>query len=73
MNNANLHSKMNNANLQTYDLIYVRGKTFFSEDGFQNMFVDQPGLNKLRLKKDKGNDYMFLVGNQRWYMFILQI
>ena len=50
MNNANLHSKMNNANLQTYDLIYVRGKTFFSEDGFQNMFVDQPGLNKLRLK-----------------------
>ena len=73
MNNANLHSKMNNANLQTYDLIYVLGKTFFSEDGFQNMFVDQPGLNKLRLKKDKGNDYMFLVGNQRWYMFILQI
>ena len=33
-------------------------ENFFGDDGSQNVFVYQPTLNMLELKKDKGNDYV---------------
>ena len=38
--------------LQTFDLIYFLGKNVLGFDGFQNMFIYQPTLNTLELKKD---------------------
>ena len=32
---------------------------FLSNDGSQNIFVYQPTLDTLELKKDKGTDYVF--------------
>ena len=32
--------------------------TFFSGDGFQNMFVYQPTFSTLNLKEDKGSEYV---------------
>ena len=44
--------------LQTYDLSYLLGKSFFGDYGFQNMFVYQPSLRTLQLKKDNEIDYV---------------
>ena len=43
--------------LQTYDLNLSNflGKSVFGDYGFQNMFVYQPSLRTLQLKKDNGN------------------
>ena len=54
------------AKLQKHDLSYFLGKNFFGDDGSQNMFVDQPILTVLELKKDKVT--MFLIGNQEGYI-----
>ena len=43
--------------LRTHDLSFL-GKSFLGDDGFQNMFVYQPTLRMLELKKDKGTDYV---------------
>ena len=51
--------------LQT-DLSYFVAKNFFGDDGFQNMFVYQPTLDTLKLKNDKGTDYV-LVGSHMGY------
>ena len=40
--------------LQTFDLSIFLIKFFFSDDGFQNMFVYQPTFNMLELREDKG-------------------
>ena len=42
---------------QTFDLTYFLGKTFFGDNGFQNMFVYQPTLNTFELKKDKRTEH----------------
>ena len=36
----------------------IKQKYFFGDDGFQNMFVYQPKLDILELKKDKGTNYV---------------
>ena len=37
----------------SYDLSYFLGKNFFAYNGSQNMFVYQPTLSALQLRKDK--------------------
>ena len=37
--------------LKTHDLSYILGKNFLGDDGSQNMFVYQPTLSTLELKK----------------------
>ena len=44
--------------LQTFDLSIFLIKFFFSDDGFQNMFVYQPTFNMLELREDKGTVYV---------------
>ena len=39
--------------LKAFDLSYFRGKTFFGNDGSQNMFVYQPTLDTLKTKYEK--------------------
>ena len=41
-----------------FHLSYFLGKTFFNDDGFQNMFVYEPTLNMLEFKKDKDTKYV---------------
>ena len=48
---------------QTHDLSYFLGKNFFRDDGLENMFVYQPTLDILELKKAR-TLIMFLDGNQ---------
>ena len=43
---------------QTQDLNYCLNKYFFGDYGSQNVFVYQPTLDTLDLKKDKGTDYL---------------
>ena len=38
-------------NLQTHNLSYFLSKTFFCNDGFQNMFLDQPLFSILKLRQ----------------------
>ena len=45
-------------NLQTHDLSYYLVDVFDDDDGFQNMFVYQPTLDTLELKKGQGSDYI---------------
>ena len=45
--------------LETHDLSYLLGKNFFGDDGSQNMFIYQPKLSTLELKKDKDTNYVF--------------
>ena len=45
--------------LETLDLNFFLAKYFFGDDGFRNMFVYQPTLDTLDLKKDRGTDYIF--------------
>ena len=44
--------------LEPLDSSYFHSKTFFGDDGFQNMFVYQATFNTLEFKKDKGTDYV---------------
>ena len=44
--------------LQTHHLSYILGNNLSGNDGFQNMFVSQPKIDTLKLKKDKGTDYV---------------
>ena len=44
--------------LQTHVLNCTLGKKCFGDGGSQNMFVYQPALHTLDLKKDKGTDYV---------------
>ena len=46
------------AKLETNDLSYYLGKNIFGDDGSQNMFVYQPNLSTLQLKKDKDINYV---------------
>ena len=39
--------------LQTLDLSYFLGKSLFGDASFQNMFVYQPTLDTLELKKEQ--------------------
>ena len=55
--------------LQTHDSSYFLDKNFFGDDGFQNMFVYQPALNTLELKKARAL-IKFLVGNQRGHILL---
>ena len=57
------------AKLRAFNSSYFHGKIFFGDDGSQNMFVYQPTLDTLELKKTKGL-IMFLAGNQRGYIFL---
>ena len=54
--------------LKTYDSSYFLGKTSFSDDSSRNMFVFQPALDSLELKKTRAL-IIFLVGNQRGRYF----
>ena len=58
--------------LETHDLSYFLGKIFlfFGYDGFQNLFVYQPTLSTLELKKKTRALIMFSVGNQRGYILL---
>ena len=41
-------------------MYFFLGRIYFtSNDWFQNMSVNQPTLDALELKKDKGTDYVF--------------
>ena len=41
------------------DFNFFLGRIYFtSNDGFRNAFVYQTALDKLRVKKDKGTDYV---------------
>ena len=44
--------------LPIHDLSYFLGKNILGGYSFQNMFVYQPMLNTLELKKYKGTDYV---------------
>ena len=44
--------------LQRFHSGYFRGHNFFGNNGFQNIFVYQPTLNALGLKKDKDTEYI---------------
>ena len=44
--------------LGTHDSSYFLDKNDFGNDGFQNMFVYEPGLITFELKKDKSTDYV---------------
>ena len=44
--------------LQTHHLSYILGNNLSGNDGFQNMFVSHPKSDTLKLKKDKGTDYV---------------
>ena len=57
--NAELKAAQDNiVKLQTHVLSYFLGKTFVGDDGIQNMFVYQPTLSTLELKKDKDTKYV---------------
>ena len=43
--------------LQIDDLSNFLGKSVFGDDGFGNIFVYQPTLDTLKIKKDKSTDY----------------
>ena len=52
--------KKNPNSLTTKDYNFFLGKIYFaSSDGSQNMFIYQPMLDSLELKKDKDIDYVF--------------
>ena len=52
-----VQNKLNS--LITNDYNFFLGRMYFiSNDGSQNMFVYQPTLDKLELKKNKGTDYV---------------
>ena len=55
--------------LQRHDLIFFLGKNVFADDSSQNMFIYQPTLDKLELKKTKVL-LVFLVGNERGYTLL---
>ena len=55
--------------LQTLDLSYFLGQNFFGDDGFQNMFVYQPALSMLELKRTRAL-IKFSFGNQRGYILL---
>ena len=55
--------------LATLDLSYFLGKSFFGDDGFQNMFAYQPTFSNLELKEDKCTDYFF-TGNQEDHILL---
>ena len=58
-----VEKKLNN--LITKDYNFFLGRIYFTiNDGSQNIFVYQPTLDKLELKKTKVR-IMFLVGSQR--------
>ena len=44
--------------LGTHDSSYFLDENDFGNDGFQNMFVYEPGLITFELKKDKSTDYV---------------
>ena len=44
--------------LQTHDLSYFLIKIFFGDDGSQSIFVYQPRIDTLDLKKGKGINYV---------------
>ena len=45
--------------LTTKDYYFFSGRIYFtSNDGSQNIFVYQPILDTLELKRDKGTDYV---------------
>ena len=46
--------------LQAFDSSYFCGKTFFGDDGFQNVLVYQPRFNTLEIKKDKKTEYVIV-------------
>ena len=48
--------KIVSCTIETLDVSYFLGKFFFVDDGVQDMFVYQPTLSTLELKKDKGID-----------------
>ena len=50
-----------------HDLIYFLGQNILDDDGFHNVFVYQPTLNKLELKEDKGTDYAVGCKSKRVY------
>ena len=55
--------------IKTFDLSYFLGKMFFGDGGFQNMFVYQPTLYTLELKRTRTLN-MFWVGNQKEYVLL---
>ena len=66
--NLEVHEKLNS--LMTKDYNFFLGRIYFTgNDGSQNMFVYQPTLQTLELKKKKVMT-MFLAGNQREYIII---
>ena len=57
------------ARLQTFDLSYFHGKNFFGDNAWQNIFVYQPTLDMLELRKDKDTDN-FLGWKSKGYIFL---
>ena len=55
--------------LEVFDSSYFLGKTFFGDDGSQNMFDYQPTLDMLEFKKKMRELILLLVGNQRGIYF----
>lgn len=49
---------MKNSKLEAYDLSHFLGKSFFDNDGSQNMFVLQTTITTLQLQKDEGTNYV---------------
>ena len=46
--------------METGDLNYVLGKIVFGDGDSPNIFLFQPTLNTLELKKDKGASYVLI-------------
>ena len=54
--------------LITKDYNFFLGRIYFAiNDGSQNTFVYQPTLDTLKLKKDKGTDYVLIWKSEREY------
>ena len=53
--------------LQTFDLSYFLGIILFGDHSFQNLFVYEPALDTLQLKKQKGTDYILSWKSKRLY------
>ena len=59
--------------LKTFDLSYFLKKNIFGDHVSQNIFVCQPRLSTLKLREDKGTDYILSRKSKGVYLLNLKI
>ena len=65
VNESNISKLVKDSNLNTKLATLATKVDFFGDNSFQNVY--QPTLDKLELKKDKGNKYVFSCKSKRVY------